>query len=313
LSNPSAQSSESAAVDFSASMRSVAMNLRPNWEGFLRLNLVSVPVRAFNAAAPARGKIGFHLLHKGCNNRIRYQKVCPVHGEVSKDEIVSGYEYAKGEYIVIDATEIEKLRSDSDKTITIDTFIEPDALDPLYYTERSYYLVPAGKAGQKPFAILQSIMGEQNRYAIGHVVFAGREHLVVVRPLDELLTMTMLQYAAQVKKPATFAEEVPDIKIAGKELELAESLVAASTTDDFDLARYEDTYTSTLRALIEAKAAGREIVAPVTEEEPKIINLRDALRRSLDRARKGRAPKPRQAGKRRAKQPRKAARKRKTG
>jgi DNA end-binding protein Ku len=289
------------------------MALRSNWEEFLRLSLISVPVRAYNAAAPGRGKIGFHLLHKGCNSRIRYQKVCPVHGEVTKDEIVSGYEYAKGQYIIIDPKELEKLRTETDKAISIDTFLEPDALDPIYYTERSYYLVPAGKAGQKPFAMLQKIMADQKRYAIAQVVFAGREQLVVVRPLDKLLLMTMLQYADQVKKPAAFADEAPDVTISGKEMELAENLVAASTTADFDLGRYEDTYTSKLRALIEAKAAGRKIVAPAAEEEPQIINLMDALRRSLDRAQKGHALAPRHGGTRGAKRPRKASHKRKTG
>src|SRR5437868_10199587 len=113
------------------------MALRSNWEGYLRFNLVSVPVRAYSASVQARGKIGFHLLHKDCNQRIRYQKVCPVHGEVSKDEIVSGYEFEKGEYVIIDPKELEKMRAGSDKTINVTTFIKPEALDPIYFTERS--------------------------------------------------------------------------------------------------------------------------------------------------------------------------------
>src|SRR5437899_838486 len=96
---------------------------RPNWEGYVRLNLISMPVRAFTAAVPGRGKIGFHLIHKTCNSRIHYQKVCPIHGEVRKDEIVSGYEYAKGEYILVDPAEMDKLRSENDKAINIAMFI----------------------------------------------------------------------------------------------------------------------------------------------------------------------------------------------
>src|SRR5438128_893965 len=134
------------------------MALRANWEGFLRFNLVSVPVRAYSATVAAHGKIGFHLLHKGCNQRIRYQKVCPVHGEVDKNEIVSGYEFAKGEYVVLEPGELEKMRPAADKTIRVATFIEPDALDPIYFSERSYYLVPDGKPGQHPFAVLQTVM-----------------------------------------------------------------------------------------------------------------------------------------------------------
>src|SRR5437867_6539051 len=129
------------------------MPSRPSWEGFLKFNLIAVPVKAYGAQVSGGGKIGFHLLHKKCNSRIRYQKVCPIHGEVSKDEIVSGYEYAKGEYVIMEPGELENMRSASDKSIRVDTFIPPDALDPMYYSERSYYLVPSAKADQQPFAV----------------------------------------------------------------------------------------------------------------------------------------------------------------
>src|SRR5262249_1861584 len=187
------------------------MAVRSNWEGFLRLNLVSVPVRAFSANVQGRGKIGFHLIHKTCNSRIRYQKVLPIHGEVNKDEIVSGYEYAKGEYIIVDPVEQNKLRTENDKAINIETFFRPEALDPIYYTERSYYLVPNGKVAQKPFAMLQKVMSNQNRYAVAQIVFAGREQLVLVRPIHDLLLMTMLSYDSQIKKPSAFEDEAPDV------------------------------------------------------------------------------------------------------
>src|SRR5207249_5212812 len=155
-------------------MAGTKMALRSNWEGFLRFNLVSVPVRAYSASVPARGKIGFHLLHKDCNQRIRYQKVCPIHGEVAKDEIVSGYEYAKGEYVVIEPEELAKMRTASDKTIRVDTFIAPDALDPISFSDRSYYLVPSGKADQHPFAMRQQVMARESRYAVAQVILGCR-------------------------------------------------------------------------------------------------------------------------------------------
>ena len=238
------------------------MALHSNWEGFLRFNLISVPVRAYSAAVTGRGKIAFHQIHKDCNSRIQYKKFCPIHGEVTKDDIVSGYEISKGEYVLVDPEEIDKLRTENDKAINIDTFIRSDAIDPIYFTERSYYLVPSGKVGQKPYAVLQKVMTEHERSAVGQVVFAGREQLVLLRPLDGLLAMTMLSYDSQVKKPTSFEDEAPEVEITDKELKLAESLVEASTADHFDFSQYHDTYTSKLKELIEAKTSGRKIVAP---------------------------------------------------
>jgi len=263
------------------------MGMHSNWEGFLRFNLISVPVRAYTATVAGGGKIAFHQIHKGCNSRIQYKKFCPIHGEVTKDDIVSGYEISKGEYVLVDPDELSKLRTENDKAINIDTFIRPDKLNPIYYGERSYYLVPSAKVGQKPYAVLQKVMKEQNRHAIGQVVMSGREQLVLVRSLDGLLCMTTLHYDSEIKKPSAFEDEAPEVEIAQKEMDLAENLVQASTADDFDFSRYQDKYTDQVRELIEAKAAGRKIVAPRAQEEPHVINLMDALRRSLDQVQKG--------------------------
>src|SRR5438105_13839585 len=121
------------------------MASRPSWSGFLKFNLISVPVKGYNAATSGGGKIGFHLLHKTCNSRIGYKKVCPIHGEVPNDEIVSGYEYAKGEYVIVGAEEKSGLKSEDDKAISVDTFVPADAIDPVYFSGRSFYLVPDGK------------------------------------------------------------------------------------------------------------------------------------------------------------------------
>src|SRR5881227_1289919 len=108
------------------------MAARPSWAGFIKFNLISVPVKGYNAAASGGGKIGFHLLHRKCHSRIRYQKICPIHGEVSNDEIVSGYEYAKGQYVEVEPAELEALRTESERALKIDTFVTSDAIDPLY-------------------------------------------------------------------------------------------------------------------------------------------------------------------------------------
>src|SRR6478672_7296535 len=125
---------------------------RPSWSGFLRFNLISVPVKGYTAAAAGGGKIGFHLLHAACHSRIKYKKVCPIHGEVHNDEIVSGYEASKGHYVTVDKEERTAIKAEDEKTIAVDTFVPPDAIDPLYFSGRSYFLVPDGKVGQKPYA-----------------------------------------------------------------------------------------------------------------------------------------------------------------
>src|SRR5947209_12151689 len=113
---------------------------RSTWKGFLRINLVSVPVKAYTATASGGGEVRLNQLHKECHSRINYKKTCPIHGEVPNDEIVSGYEYSKGQYVVVDTAELDKLRTEDDKAIKIDTFVAPDAVDPVYYTGKTYYL-----------------------------------------------------------------------------------------------------------------------------------------------------------------------------
>ncbi len=270
------------------------MALRSSWEGFLRFNLIAVPVKAYSAGVASRGKIGFHLLHAKCHSRIRYQKVCPIHGEVSKDEIVSGYEYAKGQYVLIDPEEIAQLRPGADKSINIDAFIRPADLDPMYFTERTYFLAPDGKVGQKSYAVLQKVMAEEERWAVATMILAGRENVVAVRPVGRLLAVTVLSFSAQLKKPAAFDDEIPDVQAAAEEVKLARTLIEGATAEEFDFGKYEDQYTGQVAALIERKAKGKKVVAARKEEEPAVINLMDALRQSLEatRSRKGKPRRP---------------------
>jgi DNA end-binding protein Ku len=260
------------------------MAARPTWKGFLKLSLISVPVRAYNAAAAGHGEIHFHQVHAQCGNRIHHQKVCPVHGEVTNEELVSGYEHAHGQFILIEPEELDQLRTESDKAITIQAFIHPDGLDPLYYSGRNLYLVPDGPAGQKPFAVLHRVMVEHNRLAIAQVVFAGHEETVLLRPLESLLLMTILNYESQLKKPSAFEDEVAATEISSEEMKLASSLVANFTAKDFDFSVYKDRYTERVTRLLEAKAAGRKIPPRPREEAPEVVNLMDALRKSLEHA-----------------------------
>lgn len=254
---------------------------RPSWSGFLRFNLISVPVKAFNAAATGGGKIGFHLLHAGCGSRIRYKKVCPIHGEVKDDEIVSGYEAAKGQYVTVAKEERSALRAEDEKTITVDAFIEPAAIDPIYYSGRSYFLVPDGKAAQKPYSVMLAAMKEENRFAVAQVVFSGKAQVAVVRPTEGVLAMSLLSFESEVKKAADFADEVQPAEATTEEKKLAETLIEAATTEDFSLAEYKDEYSAKLAELVHGKAKEMKAEPAAEGEAPPIINLMDALRKSL--------------------------------
>ena len=257
---------------------------RSSWKGFIRLSLVSVPVKAFTASSSGGGHITLHQLHDECHSRIRYEKTCPLHGAVSNDEIVRGYEYAKGQYAVIDVEEIDKLRTESDKAITIDKFVDPSLLDPVYYSGRTYYLAPDGPAGQKPYILLQRAMAEENVCCIAQVVLSGKEQLVTLRAVDNLIAMTTLNYESEIKQPEAFRDEVVGGDVSGEELRLTKMLIDATKAEELDLSQYHDLYTERLTTLIQTKVEGKEIVTAPAEEAPSVINLMDALKASVKQA-----------------------------
>lgn len=286
------------------------MATRPSWKGYLRLSLVSVPVRGFTATASG-GEIHLNQVHKDCSSRIRYKKTCPIHGEVPNDEIVSGYEFAKGQFVVIDPDELDQLRTESDKAIQISTFIEPAAVDPVYHSGQTYYLAPDGRIGEKAYVLLRDGLGKLGLHAIAQVVLHGKEKLVLLRPLGKLLAMTMLEYPSHVTAPAALEDQVPDEQATRPEMDLVETLIKSHKAKRFDLAEFKDRYTETLSKLIEAKVAGKEIVRPTEPEHVQIVNLMEALKQSVEKSRGSveEAPPKRMA----ASQPRKAGqRKRKT-
>lgn len=265
------------------------MAQRSSWKGFLKLSLISVPVKAYTATVSGGGEIQLHQIHAACNSRIQYKKTCPIHGEVKQDEIVSGYESAKGQYVLVNPDELDKIRTESDKAIKIDTFIAPDGLDPIYYGEKTYYLIPDGPVAQKPYAVIHRGMQKENRYAIAQVVLHGREKVVMLRPMNGLLAMNVLSYEAEIVKPDAFEADVPKVEISDEELKLAKTLIDASTAKKFDYSKYRNVYTEKLTQLIEAKIAGKELVAQPEQEPAQVINLMDALKQSVAKLQGGAA------------------------
>jgi DNA end-binding protein Ku len=267
------------------------MAVRSTWKGYLKLSLVTMPVKGYSASEPAANVV-LHQLHADCHSRIRYQKTCPVHGEVTKDEIVSGYEYAKGQYVVIEPGEVEKLRTDEDRAITVDAIVPQATIDPLYFTHKTYYLVPDGAAGQKPFVLLQHGLAEDGLEAVARGILFGREELVVIRPVENVLAMTALKYQAEVRQPSLVSGDVEKVSVHKPEAELARTLLKSFLRRDFSLGAYKDEYAQKLKTLIAAKVEGKEVVAPAESHTPQVINLMEALKKSVASAASGRHKRP---------------------
>ena len=254
-------------------LQGVGMAAHASWKGFLKLSLVSVPIKAYTAANSSND-ITLHQLHAKTHTRIQYKKFAPEVGEVSNDEIVKGYEYDKGQYVIIEDDELDKLRTESDKAIRIDGFIAPEALSSVYFGGRTYYLTPDGPVGQKPYSLLMKSMEANGVCAIAEVVISQKEQVVLVRPVEGLLAMTILNRK----------DEVTETESTDAERQLADTLIKASIIKDFDFGKYRDVYKEKLTKLIQLKIEGKEIVQVRDPEQPKIINLMEALKKSVEEA-----------------------------
>lgn len=256
---------------------------RSSWKGFLKLSLISVPIKAFTANNTSED-VRLNQLHAECHNRVKYQKVCPEHGEIKADQIVSGYEYAKDQYVIIDPKELARLRPEFDRSVRIDGFVRTNQVDSIYFAGKSYYLLPDGIAGLKAYGLLEKGMADADVCGVAHVVIAGREQLVLLRSIDGVLALTVLNVARKVKSVDEFKDELPEQEMTKEELALTKTLIEASLIDDFDFKSYKDVYVDRLSELIKMKIDGQEIVEAPHAEEPKILNLMEALKKSVAEA-----------------------------
>jgi len=265
---------------------------RPSWKGQLSLGLVTFTVEAFNALNRGQSDIHFHQLHAKCHSRIHYEKVCPIHGKVTNDEIVSGYEYSKGKYVEFDPEELEKMRTDRERGIQVDAFVSPEAIDPIYYDGRMYYLLPAGATSREAFEVVVAAMVREERYGVGRIVMSGKEQIVLLRPKEGLLQMAMLNYAAEIRsaeftptKPKKAAERT-------RQIQFAQSLIQQWTDGKFDFTQYQDEYRESVEKLINAKVKRHKIAVPKAKpEESKTLNLMEALQKSINQSSRPKKPK----------------------
>ena len=261
------------------------MAARPTWKGYLRVSLVTIPVKVY-PATESSATIAFNQLHAECQTKIQLKKWCPhCEREVTSAEIVKGYQFEKGRWVVIDEEDIAKVKTESTRIINLVQFADQAEIDPMY-VDSAYYLAPDGPMATDAYAVMRE--GMQGLAGIGKVALAGREHLVAVRPHKQGLVMYTLHHAAEIRTIDQI-DELREVrgKVTGAEAQLAKQVIEAFH-GDLDLASYTDEYQEGLRKIIDAKVAGEEITAPVEEAPPKVVDLMEALRRSLDQVSGGR-------------------------
>jgi DNA end-binding protein Ku len=260
------------------------MAARPTWKGFLKISLVNIPVRVFPATDSA-ATISFNQLHAECQTRIQQKRWCPTcDREVPMSEIAKGYEFEKGRYVVVSEDDIAKVRPESTRVIDLVQFTEASAIDPIY-VERPYYLAPDGGISQEAFAVMRE--GMKGKAGIGKLALYGREYLVAVQAREKGLVMYTLRHAKEVRSMDNIEEldGVPT-KIKPDEIKLAKQVIG-NFESELDLREYRDEYQEELQRIIDAKIAGEDVVATAEEAPPKVVNLMDALRQSLDRVSQG--------------------------
>ena len=253
---------------------------RANWKGHLRLSLVSCPIALYPATSESE-KVRFNQLNRRTGNRIRYLKVDAATGEeVEGEDIVKGYQVAKGRFVEIADEDLEAVAVESTRTIDIDQFVPKDEIDDLYNI-RPYFIAPEGKIGAEAFVTIREAIAATGKVALGRVVLSTREHVIALEPRGRGLMGTLLRYPYEVRKESDYFDDIPEIKIDKEMLDLAKHIVQQKS-GNFDPARFEDRYEKGLRELIERKAAGETIAAaPKEVQAPNVINLMDALKRSL--------------------------------
>jgi DNA end-binding protein Ku len=255
------------------------MAARPTWKGYLKISLVTIPIKVF-PATDAGATLSFNQLHAECQTRIQQKRWCPhCQREVPNTELVKGYEFEKGKYVVIEDEDVDKVRVDSTRVINLEKFTDDTAIDPIYL-ERPYYLAPDGPVAAQAFAVVRE--GMEGKAGIGKVALYGREYLVKVQPRERGLIMYTLRHADEIRSMDGIDElaNVPE-KLKPEEVKLARQ-VMSTFEGDVDFQSYKDEYQEGLRQIIDAKIEGREIVTPEVEAPPKVVNLMDALRKSLD-------------------------------
>jgi DNA end-binding protein Ku len=253
--------------------------MRAIWKGYISFGLVSIGVKLYTATEPKQ--IEFRNLHSKCHTPLEQKRWCPAcQKEVPWEEVERGYKITKDKWVIFSKEELEKLRPATTKTIEIKQFVDVNQIDPIYY-EKAYYVVPE-EGGKKAYSLFLEALRLANKAAIGKIVMRNKEYIVALRPYKKGIVMHVLFYVGEVRK----IEELPELEklvvVTKEELELARALIAKLTTEEFDISKFEDSYTKELLKIIKARAEGKAI--EIEEEKPveKAKSLMEALKASVE-------------------------------
>lgn len=275
------------------------MAARAMWKGFVKVSLVSFPVSLYNATSSS-DRISFNQIHKDTKKRINLVPHEPDLGPVSREDLVKGYEYEKGHFVVVEPSEIDAIKLETTKTIEIEKFVKANDIDELYM-DSPYYLAPNGPVADEPYRVFVEAMRRKKVAGIARVVLSGRERIVAVKPRGKGIVMETLRYGSEVRSEDLYFEDVGTGKVDAEMLKLAEQLID-QRLGEFDPSEFSDRYNEAVLALVKSKIAGRAFEMPEAEAPTaKVVSLMDALRKSVEEAEVEKKPAAKSTTRRRAK------------
>jgi len=264
---------------------SMSMAARPSWRGQIRLALVSIPVEIYPATKAGKS-IAFHQVHEPSGQRVRYEKVVPGIGPVDRDQILKGYEVDKGEYVLLDPEEIEKVKLESRKTLELTQFVDYADIDPIYY-DKPYYVVPADDLAEEAFVVVREALRKAKKVGIGQLAMRGQEYVVSLKACGRGMVLETLRYADEVHKASSYFRDIGDAKPDPDLLDLASALIEKKASG-FDASEFENRYIEALKGLIaeKIKKKGKRVIQDDSPDTPargsNVIDLMAALKKSID-------------------------------
>jgi DNA end-binding protein Ku len=260
---------------------------RAYWKGYLKLSLVSCPVKLYPATSASAGKISFNMLHKDTLNRVQQRYHDPELGEVDRADLVKGYQFEKDRYVVVTNEELEEVEIESSKTIDIQGFVDQGDVDPIYQ-DSTYYLAPDGPIAEETFAVILEAMKKAKKVALAQIVLSSRERLVEIEPITDGFRLVTLRSAKEIREPATALDKL-NVKIDPDMLAMAQQIIGSKKTK-FAPEEFHDHYEDALMTLVKSKIAGGEPVITKAPERGNVVNLMDALKKSIEQERRPPAP-----------------------
>ncbi|MGE0044514.1 MAG: Ku protein [Hyphomonadaceae bacterium] len=260
---------------------------RAYWKGYLKLSLVSCPVKLYSATSAGASRISFNMIHKDTRNRVMQRYHDPELGEIDRADLVKGYQFEKDKYVIVTPEELDAVEIESSKTIDIDGFVDAKDIDPIYL-DAPYFMAPDGPVAEETYAVILEAMKKAGKAAMARIVLNGRERLVTIQPKEEGFLLTTLRAAKEIRSAADAFEPL-DVKIGDDMLTMAQQIIKQKSIK-FQPEKFEDRYEQALMTLIKSKVAGGEPVISKAPERGNVINLMDALKRSIEEERRPPAP-----------------------